>query len=99
MVPRKTIWYTSAAVIDGSRCAEGVATEADAYTQEHPKAKSSVFILQGSRGKRQRRSASKVFALENFAPHDLRRTAATMMASTGTPRPGHRRSSTMPSRE
>jgi integrase len=60
--------------------------EADAYAQAHPQAKPAVFILRGSRGKRQRRSASKVFTIVDFVLHDLRRSAATYMTSSGTPR-------------
>jgi integrase len=65
---------------------KAIRVEADTYAQEHPQAKPSVFVLQGSRGKRQRRSASKAFTIPDFVPHDLRRTAATYMTSSGTPR-------------
>lgn len=42
------------------------------------------YVLAGARGKRQQSEAARVFAdIENFRGHDLRRTAATMMASSG----------------
>jgi len=58
----------------------------DATMHQHPHAKEPTFVLRGARGNRQRGSAAKAFAIQDFTPHDLRRTAATMMASTGTPR-------------
>jgi integrase len=40
----------------------------------------------GARGKRQQAEAAKTFGVENFRGHDLRRTAASTMASGGIPR-------------
>jgi integrase len=40
----------------------------------------------GARGKRQQAEAAATFAVENFRGHDLRRTAASIMASGGIPR-------------
>jgi integrase len=41
---------------------------------------------EGARGKRQQAEAAATFHVENFRGHDLRRTAATIMASGGIPR-------------
>jgi len=40
----------------------------------------------GARGKRQQAEAAATFPVVNFRGHDLRRTAASMMASGGIPR-------------
>jgi integrase len=40
----------------------------------------------GARGKRQQSEAARTFPVENFRGHDLRRTAASTMASGGIPR-------------
>lgn len=45
-----------------------------------------MFVLAGARGKRQRAEASATFGIENFVGHDLRRTAASGMASAGVSR-------------
>ncbi len=45
-----------------------------------------IFVMVGARGNRQRGTAAKAFALTDFKGHDLRRTAASMMASSGTQR-------------
>jgi integrase len=45
-----------------------------------------VYVLDGARGKRQQAEAAATFTVENFRGHDLRRTAASMMASGGIPR-------------
>ncbi len=53
-------------------------------TQKEPK--DPVFVLEGGRGKRQLREAAQTFGLENFKGHDLRRTAASLMAAAGVQR-------------
>jgi integrase len=40
----------------------------------------------GARGRRQQYEASSTFLVDDFAPHDLRRTAASLMTSGGVPR-------------
>jgi integrase len=40
----------------------------------------------GARGKRQQSEAAQTFTVKNFRGHDLRRTAASIMASGGIPR-------------
>jgi len=57
------------------------AVEARLAKAKHPK--EPIFVLRGARGNRQRGVAAKDVALENFRGHDLRRTAATLMASSG----------------
>jgi integrase len=49
-------------------------------------AKDAVFVLAGARGKRQQSEAAATFAVSDFRGHDLRRTAASIMASGGIPR-------------
>jgi integrase len=44
------------------------------------------FALDGARGKRQQREAAATFNIKDFKGHDLRRTAATKMASAGIAR-------------
>ena len=46
----------------------------------------SPYVLAGARGKRQRSEASARVGLADFRGHDLRRTAASRMASAGVPR-------------
>jgi integrase len=43
-------------------------------------------VLDGARGKRQQAEAAATFTVPNFRGHDLRRTAASFMASGGIPR-------------
>jgi integrase len=47
---------------------------------------SASFVVAGARGKRQQANAAATFTVDNFRGHDLRRTAASMMASGGVPR-------------
>ena len=48
--------------------------------------KDSVYVLEGARGKRQQAEAAATFEVDDFRGHDLRRTAASIMASGGIPR-------------
>ena len=45
-----------------------------------------IYVLAGARGKRQRSEASKSLGIPDFVGHDLRRTAASHMASAGVQR-------------
>lgn len=45
-----------------------------------------VYVLDGARGKRQQAEAAATFTVEDFRGHDLRRTAASLMAGGGIPR-------------
>ena len=49
-------------------------------------AAASSYVLAGARGPKQRAAVSRRFGLEDFRGHDLRRTAASRMASAGVPR-------------
>jgi integrase len=49
-------------------------------------AKRSPFVLAGARGKRQQAEAAATLGIENFRGHDLRRTAASLMAGAGVQR-------------
>lgn len=51
-----------------------------------PSPAADAFVLAGARGRRQRTEAAVGFSLEDFTPHDLRRTAATRMTSGGISR-------------
>ena len=44
------------------------------------------YVLAGARGNRQRYEAAKFIPVDGFKGHDLRRTAASYMASAGVPR-------------
>jgi integrase len=44
------------------------------------------FVLTGARGRRQQYTAVATFPVEDMVPHDLRRTAASIMASGGVSR-------------
>jgi integrase len=43
----------------------------------------SIYVLEGGRSRRQRLGVTDAIGLEDFTPHDLRRTAATGMARAG----------------
>ena len=49
-------------------------------------AEKDAYILVGARGKRQQAEAAATFTVPDFRGHDLRRTAASYMASGGIPR-------------
>jgi integrase len=46
----------------------------------------ATYVLEGARGKRQQAEAAATLTVENFRGHDLRRTAASMMAAGGIQR-------------
>ena len=49
-------------------------------------ASASIYVLAGARGPKQRAAVSNRLGLDDFRGHDLRRTAASRMASAGVPR-------------
>ena len=49
-------------------------------------ATASIYVLAGARGPKQRGAVSRRLGLDDFRGHDLRRTAASRMASAGVPR-------------
>jgi len=49
-------------------------------------AEDSVYVLEGGRSRRLRLGVTEAIGIEDFAPHDLRRTAATGMARAGVQR-------------
>jgi integrase len=49
-------------------------------------ARTSVFVLRNARGKRQQAEAAATFTIADFHGHDLRRSAASYMASSGVSR-------------
>lgn len=52
----------------------------------HDDGKAPIYVLAGARGKRQRSAAAATFGIPDFIGHDLRRTAASYMASAGVSR-------------
>ncbi|MBA3884290.1 MAG: tyrosine-type recombinase/integrase [Acidobacteria bacterium] len=46
----------------------------------------AVYVLDGARGRRQQSEAAATFPVKDFRGHDLRRTAASLMAGGGVPR-------------
>jgi len=58
----------------------------DARLKAQKVPKPSPFVLRNARGKKQQAAAAKLFKLENFNGHDLRRTAASLMTGSGTSR-------------
>jgi integrase len=73
----------SAAAVDILREVRAKADER-MKTQKHPKP--SVFVLRTARGKRQQAEAAATFNIDDFRGHDLRRSAASSMASSGVSR-------------
>ena len=65
---------------------KGLRANADEHlkTQKHPKP--SVFVFRNARGKRQQAEAAATFKIADFRGHDLRRSAASLMASSGVSR-------------
>jgi integrase len=51
-----------------------------------PRNKHTKYVLDGARGKRQQAEAAATLTIADFRGHDLRRTAASLMAGSGTPR-------------
>jgi integrase len=60
--------------------------KADEALKKHPKSPHAVYVLRNARGKRQQAQAAAIFSIKDFRGHDLRRTAASLMASSGVPR-------------
>jgi integrase len=55
----------------------------DARLKGQKEPKPSIYVFRNARGKRQQADAAATFAIDDFRGHDLRRTAASMMASNG----------------
>jgi integrase len=60
--------------------------KADEALKKHPKSPYAVYALRNARGKRQQAQAAAIFGIKDFRGHDLRRTAASLMASARVPR-------------
>jgi integrase len=80
-------WWTIPATATKNKLAHRAALNPSAvrllatlYATASPDA---AYVLAGARGKRQQAVAAADFGVENFRGHDLRRTAATAMASGG----------------
>lgn len=59
---------------------------ADERLKAQKRPKPSVFVFRNARGKRQQAEAVATFTIADFRGHDLRRTAASLMASSGVSR-------------
>ena len=64
----------------------GLRRKADQPGKSKQAVAAPVYVLAGARGKRQRSEASQTLGIPNFVGHDLRRTAASYMASAGVSR-------------
>lgn len=65
---------------------KGLRAAAVAKAAKAKKGKVPEFVLAGARGKRQQAAAVATFGVRDFRGHDLRRTAASIMASGGISR-------------
>ena len=83
-------WWTVPAASSKNKLAHRVPLNASASallaTFLASASKDAVYVLVGARGARQQAEAAATFTVENFRGHDLRRTAASMMAGGGIPR-------------
>lgn len=83
-------WWTVPASISKNKLAHRVPLAPSAVTLlkslRPPAAAASDYVLEDGRGKKQQSKATKTFGIEDFRGHDLRRTAASFMASGGVPR-------------
>jgi integrase len=89
-VDTKAGWWTIPAAVSKNklqhRCPLGPSAVAiiEGLRPDQPDANG--YVLEDGRGKKQHAEAAKTFGVEDFRGHDLRRTAASMMASGGVPR-------------
>lgn len=86
-------WWTIPATSAKNKLAHRVLLAATALAIVHsvrPTLKAGddepVYVLEGARGKRQQSEAAATFPVADFRGHDLRRTAASIMAGGGIPR-------------
>jgi integrase len=62
---------------------ETLRASADKRARDDRSPRQAVYVLRFARGKRQQAEAAATFAISDFRGHDLRRTAATLMAEAG----------------
>ena len=83
-------WWTVPAGVAKNKLAHRVPLSASALTilraLRATAAKDAVYVLAGARGKRQQSEAAATFGVPDFRGHDLRRTAASLMAGGGISR-------------
>jgi integrase len=84
-------WWTIPATVSKNRLAHRVPLAPTALAllkglQPKDEDQRVGFVLTGARGKRQQSEAAATFTVPNFRGHDLRRTAASLMASGGIER-------------
>ena len=89
-VDLKAGWWTVPAGVAKNKLAHRVPLSASALTilkaLRATAAKDAVYVLAGARGKRQQSEAAATFGVPDFRGHDLRRTAASLMAGGGISR-------------
>ena len=83
-------WWTIPATVSKNKLAHRVPLTASAVvllsTLRPADPSADTYVLVGGRGIKQRTAAAKTFGVADFRGHDLRRTAASRMASGGVPR-------------
>jgi integrase len=89
-------WWTIPATHAKNKLAHRVPLNASALTiiealqppadEKQPKGARFAYVMTGARGKRQQAEAAATFTVDDFVGHDLRRTAASFMASGGVQR-------------
>ena len=83
-------WWTIPATVAKNKLAHRVPPSGSALTilkaLRATAAKDAVYVLAGARGKRQQSEAAETFGVADFRGHDLRRTAASLMAGGGISR-------------
>ncbi|HYT69222.1 MAG TPA: tyrosine-type recombinase/integrase [Vicinamibacterales bacterium] len=89
-VDLKTGWWTIPATVSKNKLAHRVpltpSVVALLKTLRPTEPSATAYVLVGGRGKRQQTEAAATFGVQDFRGHDLRRTAASQMASGGVPR-------------
>ncbi len=73
------------ALVEALKVARDERAEDEAEPAEQTRER-ALYVLAGARGKRQQAEAAATFETADFRGHDLRRTAASYMASGGVPR-------------
>ena len=81
-------WWTIPATVAKNKLSHRVPLSATVVDllKALPRTEHTQYVLDGARGKRQQAEAAAMFGIPDFRGHDLRRTAASLMAGSGTPR-------------
>jgi integrase len=79
-------WWTIPATVAKNKLSHRVPLSPTALELIKALSSDTAYVFDGARGKRQQREAAATFDIADFRGHDLRRTAATKMASSGIQR-------------